>query len=107
MFEVAVCLSSRSVLYHLRLAGRAGVERPGDAELADQQETSVCRMLPIHHPQPLRLWLAAGCAYWLNVVLEIWLVVLDGTIADEDFANRARKVNGHWLILAELAAIVV
>src|ERR1035437_3558400 len=78
-----------------------------DAELAGQQEIIVPRMLPIHHSQPLRLLPAAGGAYWLNVVFEIGLVVLDGAIADEDFANRARKVNGHWLILAELAAIVV
>jgi len=27
----------------------------GDAELADQQETIVRRMLPIHHAQPFRL----------------------------------------------------
>ena len=78
-----------------------------DAELAGQQEIIVPRMLPIHHSQSLRLLPAAGCAYWLNVVFEIGLVVLDGAIADEDLANRARKVNGHWLILAELAAIVV
>jgi hypothetical protein len=28
--------------------GRAGVERAGDAELADQQKIIVRRMLPIH-----------------------------------------------------------
>ena len=31
----------------------AGVERAGDAELADQQEIIVRRLLPINHPHPL------------------------------------------------------
>ena len=33
----------------------AGVERAGDAELADQQEIIVRRVLPIHHAQPFYL----------------------------------------------------
>jgi hypothetical protein len=37
----------------------AGVERAGDAKLADQQEIIVRRMLPINHAQPLRLLPAA------------------------------------------------
>jgi len=38
----------------------AGVERARDADLADQQEIIVRRMLPIHHPQPLGLLAASG-----------------------------------------------
>ena len=37
----------------------AGVERAGDAELADQQEIIVRRLLPINHAQPFRLLPAA------------------------------------------------
>jgi hypothetical protein len=32
----------------------AGLERPGDAELADQQKIIVRRLLPINHAQPLQ-----------------------------------------------------
>ncbi len=35
--------------------GPAGVERAGDAELADQQEVVVLRVLPVDHAQPLGL----------------------------------------------------
>jgi len=37
----------------------AGVERAGDAKLADQQKNIVRRLLPIHYAQPLRPLLAA------------------------------------------------
>src|SRR5207247_1238422 len=33
----------------------AGVKRSGNTELADEQEIIVRRILPIHHPYPLRL----------------------------------------------------
>src|SRR5882724_880485 len=56
----------------------AAIERTGDAALADQQETNVRRLLPIHDAQPLR-FLAAT----FNSQFAIWRKISSGETTEK------------------------